>query len=189
MWIQSLFKWAKAVSGEQLLYNPTSYWYSYCWWFKNPIPNHLGWCWNPIKNGDVYPNLNWWVYRISNEHDQFRPSGQTSSQLDIGSKRPVRKGVPVWWVPKWLYLCAPWNVGLFLMKMYHESNVRISNTCLVQWLKRRLLVMTKLINWSLLGCFGRFVPRVPATHMGIHRGENDITWNLNITHLKRRKIF
>ena len=21
----------------------------YCWWFRNPIPNHLGWCWNLIK--------------------------------------------------------------------------------------------------------------------------------------------
>ena len=27
-----------------------------------------------------------------NEHDQFQPLGQTSSQLDIGSKRPVLMG-------------------------------------------------------------------------------------------------
>ncbi len=33
------------------------------WWRRNPIPNHLGWCWNPINNGKNYqPQL---VSRIS----------------------------------------------------------------------------------------------------------------------------
>ena len=25
----------------------------------NPLPNHLGWCWNPINNGISTTNLNW----------------------------------------------------------------------------------------------------------------------------------
>ena len=27
---------------------------SYCWCFRNPIPNHLGWCWNLVNNGINY---------------------------------------------------------------------------------------------------------------------------------------
>ena len=39
---------------------------TYCWWFRNPIPNHrLGWCYNLVNNGINYRSLNWWVSRIS----------------------------------------------------------------------------------------------------------------------------
>ena len=27
---------------------------SYCWWFRNPIPNHLGCFWHPVNNGINY---------------------------------------------------------------------------------------------------------------------------------------
>ena len=37
----------------------------YCWWFRNPIPNHLGWCLNLVNNGISNTNLNWFSRRIS----------------------------------------------------------------------------------------------------------------------------
>ena len=38
----------------------------YCWWVRNPIPNHLGCIPNPGKNARFQlPTFNWWVYRIS----------------------------------------------------------------------------------------------------------------------------
>ena len=44
---------------------------NYCWWFRNPIPNHLG-CIKPQKNNGLNSNLNWWVYRISGCHQQYQ---------------------------------------------------------------------------------------------------------------------
>ena len=41
---------------------------SYCWWFRNPKANHLGWFQNPVNNGISTTNLNWWVCRISGCH-------------------------------------------------------------------------------------------------------------------------
>ena len=37
----------------------------YCWWFRNPIPNHLGWCLNLVNNGISNTQLNWFSRRIS----------------------------------------------------------------------------------------------------------------------------
>ena len=36
---------------------------SYCWWFRNPIPNHLG-CIKSWKSMGSTTNLHWWVCRI-----------------------------------------------------------------------------------------------------------------------------
>ncbi len=40
----------------------------YCWWFRNPIPNHLG-CVKPIVNIGINYHINWWAGFLN--HQQY----------------------------------------------------------------------------------------------------------------------
>ena len=106
-----------------------------------------------------------------------------SARFHWFQKARAKRGANKRWVPK-TATAAPWNIGFFVnedVSMY--INVRIFKDMLGSMVKTKTFGDDeKLINWSLLGCFGRFVPRVQATHMGIHRGENEHgTWKSPIS--------
>ena len=51
---------------------------TYCWWFRNPIPNQLGYIYiysiyniNIVNNGINYLHLNWFSFRESLNHQQY----------------------------------------------------------------------------------------------------------------------
>ena len=60
-------RWPLVFSRKLTGLNTGEYMEWYCWWFRNPIPNHLGGCFpKPVNNGDILPtSLNWWVYSVS----------------------------------------------------------------------------------------------------------------------------
>ena len=70
--------------------------FSCCWWFRNPIPNHLGCKKTAVNSGISTTNLNWWVCQISGCH-QHLARLWAAHKLSLTFMAPGTS--PAWGVP------------------------------------------------------------------------------------------